>query len=319
MFAKGVTLVSNNSRNSSLNIVQRNNLMGNTHTRYRYGIVNKSRTTPESTTVTGPNFDSTESDVQRFSYLEEHEFGPSNWGALNSNCNGLFQSPINLALNRSRIMRKKRSLELVGLENRPARLIVENEGGSAAYFLEYRSENRPRLRGGPLAVDYLFYQFHYHLGSEHSLEGKLSAVEVHLVFFNSLYETFEDARDQIDGLAVVALIYDVLAKDRIQTLNKWTRFLDSVIEEGRVYKVPAARVFTLREVVQTMEWPYYFYEGSLTTPPCSETVRWLVATERMPLTRSELKKMRQLKGRGGEWVRNSRPTQALNYRRILLY
>ncbi|XP_053698469.1 carbonic anhydrase 13-like [Sabethes cyaneus] len=307
-------MVSNNS--------QHNRFGDKIHQEYYnfYESTNKLEASPNSFVKNASNYGSRwTSDAVPFSYLEEHEFGPSNWGALSANCNGLYQSPVNLALNRSRIVHKKRPLELVGAANRPASITVLNEGGSAAYFLDFREEKRPRLRGGPLPVDYLFYQFHYHLGSEHSLEGKRSAVEVHVVFYNSLYESFEDARDQLDGLAVVALIYEVLAKDRIQNLNKWARYLDSVIEEGRKYRPPAARIFTLQDVVQNTVWPYFSYEGSLTTPPCSETVRWLVATERMPLTKSELKRMRQLKGRGGAWVQNARPTQALNYRRVMLY
>ncbi|XP_055523098.1 carbonic anhydrase 13-like [Wyeomyia smithii] len=323
MFATEATLANNNSRTRSFAWYNREYNFANKTQQQHYNYYESARNLRAApnifTTKDMFHHDSSHSDVQSFSYLEEHEFGPSNWGVLNANCNGLYQSPVNLALNRSRIIYKKRPLQLMGLENQPKSLTVLNEGGSAAYFLEFRKENRPRLRGGPLPVDYLFYQFHYHVGSEHSLEGKLSAAEVHLVFYNSLYETFEDARDQIEGLAVIALIYDVLAKDRIQTLNKWTRFLDSVVDEGREYRAPAARVFTLQDVIPNTKWPYFSYEGSLTTPPCTETVRWLVATERMPLTKSELKKMRQLKGRGAEWVKNSRPTQALNYRRVLLY
>ncbi|XP_058813058.1 carbonic anhydrase 13-like [Topomyia yanbarensis] len=254
-----------------------------------------------------------------YSYREEDEFGPSNWGALSGSCDGLFQSPVNLAVSRSLFVRKKRPLELVGLYSRPARITVLNENGSAVYFLEYRSEDHPRLRGGPLRVDYVFFQFHYHLGSEHSLEGKRSAAELHLVFYNSLYESFDAARNQVDGVAVIALLYDVLKTGRIEAMNKWTRYLGKVVEEGHDYSVPVYGLFSLGDVMRTSAWPYFSYEGSLTTPPCSETVQWIVATERLVLTMSELKKMRQLKGRGSEWVLNSRPSQALNYRRVFLY
>ncbi|XP_058461209.1 carbonic anhydrase 13-like [Malaya genurostris] len=254
-----------------------------------------------------------------FSYLEEDEFGPSNWGALSPSCNGLYQSPVSLAVNRSLFVRKKRPLELWGLQSRPTRITLVNEGGSAAYFFDYRKADHPRLRGGPLKVDYMFYQFHYHLGSEHSLEGQRSTSELHLVFYNSLYESYESAQNQADGIAVIALLYDVLKKDRIDTLNKWTRYLSKVIEEDHEYSIPNYGLFSLSDVTQTTTWPYFSYEGSLTTPPCSETVQWIVVTQRMMMTKSELKKMRQLKGRGGEWVLNSRPNQALNFRRVFLY
>ncbi|XP_055617849.1 carbonic anhydrase 13-like [Toxorhynchites rutilus septentrionalis] len=259
------------------------------------------------------------SNITVFSYREGDKFGPSNWGALSASCEGIYQSPVSIVTNRSLIVRRKRALDLVGLQHRPRTMQVLNEGGSGAFFPEYNPRTRPRLRGGPLKVDYLFYQFHYHLESEHTLDGQRSAAEVHLVFHSSLYETFQDARDQVEGVAVIALTYDVLQGSRIESLNKWTLYLDKVTEVGSKYRIPPYGLFTLADVTGDVDWPYFYYEGSLTTPPCSETVLWIVASERMMLSRGELRKMRQLEGRGGELMPNSRPIQAVNQRRIFLY
>lgn len=259
------------------------------------------------------------SETDTFSYRDEDAFGPSNWGALNGNCEGVYQSPIDLATNRSLVVRQKRPLQLKGQWNRPWQMDVENEGGSAAFFPEYRASERPRLSGGPLKTDYLFQQFHYHLGSEHTFNGKRYAAEAHFVFFNSLYETFEEARDQVDGIAVIAIVFEALKSNRIKTLNNWTRFLTKVVKDGSAYEVSPYGMFPLGEVLSNVQWPYYAYEGSFTTPPCSETVQWIVASERVPLAKSELARMRNLEGRGGRWVQNARPTQARNYRRVFIY
>lgn len=254
-----------------------------------------------------------------FSYREEDDFGPSNWGALNASCDGMFQSPINLIANRSMIVRKKRPLELDGGRNVPLSMEAINEGGTAAYFPVFRSGEQPMLRGGPLRGDYLFYQFHYHLGSEHTFERKRYSAEMHLVFYDGLYKSFKEARDQVNGVVVIALVFEVLKSRRIDSLNRWTRFLNKLVEEESEYSIPQKELFTVGEVIGDMQWPYFAYEGSLTTPPCSETVQWIVASERRPVTRSELKLMRGLKGRGGDWVQTARPTQALNFRRVFIY
>ncbi|XP_065075676.1 carbonic anhydrase 2-like [Ochlerotatus camptorhynchus] len=254
-----------------------------------------------------------------FSYREEDDFGPSNWGALNASCNGMFQSPINLVANRSQIVRKKRPLALEGARNIPLSMEVLNEGGTAAFFPTFRTGEQPRLRGGPLRGEYLFYQFHYHLGSEHTFDRKRYSAEMHLVFYDGLYESFKAARDQPNGVVVIALVFEVLKSRRIDSLNMWTRYLPKVVGEGSEYSIPLYDLFTVGEVLGDMEWPYFAYEGSLTTPPCSETVQWIVASERRPLTRSELKVMRTLNGRGGDWVQTARPTQALNFRRVFIY
>ncbi|XP_055584749.1 carbonic anhydrase 1-like [Uranotaenia lowii] len=254
-----------------------------------------------------------------FSYREEDDFGPSNWGSMNRNCEGIFQSPINLHTNKSIIVKKKRPLSIEGLQNRPRKMLVFNEGGTAAFFPEYGDGQRPRLRGGPLKMDYMFQQFHYHLGSEHTLDGKRSAAELHLVFYNSLYESIDDARDQVDGLAVIGLTFDVIKSTRVESFNKWTKYLNKIVEVHSEYNLPKNGLFPLAAVLGNVDWPFFAYEGSLTTPPCSETVQWIVASERMLLTKNELKLMRKLKGRGAEWVQNARPTQPVNHRRVYIY
>lgn len=231
----------------------------------------------------------------------------------------MFQSPINLIANRSLIVRRKRTLTLEGARNVPLSMEVLNEGGTAAFFPTFKAGEQPRLQGGPLRGDYMFYQFHYHLGSEHTFDRKRYSAEMHLVFYDGLYKSFKAARDQANGVVVIALVFEVLKSRRIDSLNKWTRYLPKVVEEGAEYSIPLYDLFTVGEVLGDLQWPYFAYEGSLTTPPCSETVQWIVASERRPLTRSELKVMRTLKGRGGDWVQTARPTQALNFRRVFIY
>ena len=59
---------------------------------------------------------------------------------------------------------------------------------------------------------------------------------------------------------------------------------------------------------------YYRYEGSLTTPPCTEGVQWVVAAEPMPVLPEQLARLRAaLRG-----VRNCRPPQPANGREIRL-
>ena len=58
--------------------------------------------------------------------------------------------------------------------------------------------------------------------------------------------------------------------------------------------------------------PYYRYSGSLTTPPCSEGVRWIVLREPMTVTREQLAAFRETFG-----VANNRPVQPINARSVL--
>ena len=71
------------------------------------------------------------------------------------------------------------------------------------------------LIGGPLDGEYELLQFHVHWGSEetrgseHTIDGKNYAAELHLVHWNKKYETPKDAADKPDGLAVLGMLIEV--------------------------------------------------------------------------------------------------------------
>ena len=72
------------------------------------------------------------------------------------------------------------------------------------------------LRNGPLPPKHVYAleQFHAHWGSneyrgsEHIVDGKSHAAELHLVFWNTQYKSFKEAMTQSDGLAVLAVFLE---------------------------------------------------------------------------------------------------------------
>lgn len=104
---------------------------------------------------------------------------------------------------------------IAGFHSVPESIEIVNKLHSIMVNLEFGSLNHPTITGGPLKADhYKFAQFHIHFGdnatsgTEHFIDGVGGPMEIHLVFFNSNYETFENAADKSDGLCAVGFLFE---------------------------------------------------------------------------------------------------------------
>lgn len=259
-----------------------------------------------------------------FSYREKDKNGPANWDKIAPQCGGKFQSPIMLNTSSALYVRNKRPLQLVGQTNLPQSIRLQNDGHSAKFTYVWRNGERPYLRGGPLKTKYYFEQFHFHwgsnstIGSEHVLDFHRYPMELHLVFYNSLYSSFEDARSEVDGLVVMGLFYE-LYEINDEPLNTWTRFLQEIVAPDSEFNIQFIDTFPLYDLIGDVEWPYFSYEGSLTTPPCLETVTWIVSAKPLLITPREIREFRKIRTKSGPMVNNFRPVQKLYNRRVYRY
>lgn len=128
-----------------------------------------------------------------FSYDETDPYGPENWGKINQNCDGTHQSPISLYTQSASDMSDSRPLIIEGFYSIPKSVKVKNNGHSASFTLNYFDDKKARLLGGPLKGQaYIIDNVHFHWGedkggSEHTLDAKRYAAEVHVVSYNAKY------------------------------------------------------------------------------------------------------------------------------------
>jgi carbonic anhydrase len=142
---------------------------------------------------------------------------------------------------------------------------------------------------------YELLQFHFHSLAEHVVNGERGDMELHAVF---------QAPQSSDKL-VVGVIFEVGKTEN--------RFLKTLIDAGLPKKHGAKTVVsTPINVADVLTSPnsYFTYPGSLTTPPCSETVTWVVLAKRARLTQAQLQAFRDILGN------DFRPLQARNGRAI---
>lgn len=152
--------------------------------------------------------------------------------------------------------------------------------------------------GSSVSIDedeYELLQFHFHTPSEHTQEGVASAMEMHLVH-----------RNEAGDLAVVGVMLQKgEANPAIDTV--WANI---PAEEG-TNEVEGIMINAADLLPDSIA--YYSYAGSLTTPPCSERVRWNVLKEPIQVSEEQIDAFEAI------YQVNARPVQPTNGRMIELH
>ncbi|KAG7473202.1 hypothetical protein MATL_G00093080 [Megalops atlanticus] len=172
---------------------------------------------------------------------------------------------------------------------------VWNNGYS--FLVEYDdTTDKSTLSGGPLEDRYRLCQFHFHWGesnawgSEHTIDRRLYPAELHLVHWNAdKYSLFEEAVMEENGLAVLGVFLKV--GKRHEGLQKLVDALPAVRHKDSVVEFtkfdPAC---LLPENIDD----YWTYPGSLTTPPLTESVCWILLKQPIEVSHDQLAVFRSL-------------------------
>jgi carbonic anhydrase len=223
--------------------------------------------------------------AQEVEWDYEGERGPANWGTLSpafSTCStGQAQSPIDLR-GADRVV-----AEPIRADYRPTRLVLENNG----HTVEGVPAREQRLWIG--AKEFELAQFHFHTPSEHAVTGRRAPLEVHFV------------HQAADGERAV---FGVLVRrgDRNEAFAELGRLPRTEGTETEVDERIDLRGLMPRRLTA------YRYAGSLTTPPCSEGIRWNVANSYVEMSRRQIRRMRSILGH------SARPLQPRAGRRLVV-
>jgi carbonic anhydrase len=211
--------------------------------------------------------------------------GPDKWGELDAAsrvCSaGNQQSPVDI---RSPLQAQLPPLT-IAWEKR-ADTIVNNGHTIQVNFSDGNSLNVGDQR-------YALLQFHFHRPSEHLIDGRSFPMEVHFVH-----------RNASGGLAVIGVM--LAAGKSNPAFSKVIATMPA--KEGPPVKADPA--IDPRALLPAKRG-YFRYEGSLTTPPCSETVDWLVLTDPVTVAETDVAAFAKL------YPMNARPAQQLHRRFVL--
>jgi carbonic anhydrase len=211
--------------------------------------------------------------------------GPAHWAELNPDfaaCKtGHRQSPINIAHTRSA------DLPAIQFEYKPSPLHIINNGHTIQ--IDYAPGSFLKIGD----KSYELKQFHFHHPSEETIKGKRFPMELHLVH--------SDANGK---MVVVSVLLEEgsanLLIERLWSLAPKTAGPEKIDN----LQINAADLLPANH-------SYYTFLGSLTTPPCTEGIRWLVLETPVTISSKEVATFAKI------YPSDDRPTQSLNGRTVL--
>lgn len=194
-----------------------------------------------------------------------------------------------------------------GQKQSPVNVSGSQEGGACEIAFDYRpfplaaidtghsvqfNDDAHRCHIVYQGTDYELQQFHFHYPAEHTINGLAFQMELHLVHWH------EDA-----GYLVVAVMMACggTAHPGYETL--WAHLPGGLDADNH-------DLFNPLGLLPRNHHSHFTYSGSLTTPPCTENVRWVILEQPVALSQAQLDTF------GALYTGNNRPLQNLNGRII---
>jgi carbonic anhydrase len=214
--------------------------------------------------------------------------GPAHWGEVGSPlcASGKTQSPIDI--DRHQVQSKKLTPESLQVNYRQLPLRLLNNGHSIQ--ADALGDESLTFKGEA----YRLRQFHFHVPSEHLFNHRAYPMEMHLV------------NQTVDGRLLVLGVMIEEGKENAELAHLW-RAMPSV--EGQK-AVLAGKDSPDLEKLLPGKTHHFYYTGSLTTPPCSEGVQWVLYERPIELSRQQIEQFRKL------FKDNHRPALGLEGREI---
>ncbi|XP_039766347.1 receptor-type tyrosine-protein phosphatase gamma [Ornithorhynchus anatinus] len=250
-------------------------------------------------------------------------YGPEYWVTSSIRCGGNHQSPIDILDQHAQVGDEYQELQLVDFDHGSSnRTWMKNTGKTVAILLK----DNYFISGAGLPGRFKAEKIEFHwgqnngsAGSEHSIDGRRYPVEMQIYFYNpDDFDSFQTAISENRIIGAMAVFFQVSQRDN-PALDPIIHGLKGVVHhEKETFLDP----FVLRDLLPTSLGSYYRYTGSLTTPPCSEIVEWIVFRRPVPISFHQLEAFysiftteQQDHVKSVEYLRNNfRPQQSLNDR-----
>ncbi|XP_061731188.1 receptor-type tyrosine-protein phosphatase gamma-like [Nerophis ophidion] len=258
-----------------------------------------------------------------WSYSGSH--GPGGWSTLYPECAAKNQSPVDITDEQALVSEEYQELELDKFNTASSnQTTMKNTGKTVAVLLK----NDYFVRGAGLPGRFKAEKIEFHwgqsnasAGSEHSVNGRRFPVEMQIYLYNS--DDFDSLGAAIKERRIIAAMSVFL-----ELGQKDNPAVDPIIQglKGVVHheKETNLRSFILRDLLPSSVDSYYRYTGSLTMPPCSKVVEWIIFSRPVYVSHTQLEAFysiftteQQDHVKSVEYLRNNfRPLQDLDGRKV---
>lgn len=206
-------------------------------------------------------------------------------------------------------------------------LSVQNNGHAMQVNVGKISGTFPTATGGGTDNVYDIQQFHFHwgvddtTGSEHTFDLTHAPLEMHIVTSRAEFHTMSLAASATDGLAVIGVFF------KIGEHNAELQKLLDQIGTGKVLLSGSTQAMSgsinMKGLLPKKWGSYYSYHGSLTTPPCYQSVVWHLLKDNSELSAAQMTTIRTLslsKTNASAVIGNNiRPLQPRKGRKVWYY
>ncbi|XP_071349280.1 receptor-type tyrosine-protein phosphatase gamma-like isoform X2 [Trachinotus anak] len=253
-------------------------------------------------------------------------YGPDEgWVSAYPECGERSQSPINIVDQDTKVSTEYQELTLEGFDTESSnKTSMKNTGKTVAIMLK----DDYFVRGAGLPGRFKAEKVEFHWGpsngsegSEHSINSRRYPVEMQIYMYNSDdFDSLSAALREKRIIAAMAVFFQVGGKDN-PAVEPIIHGLKGVVHhEKETFLEP----FVLKDLLPSSLGSYYRYTGSLTTPPCSKVVEWIIFSRPIYVSYKQLEAFysiftteQQDHVKSVEYLRsNFRPIQSLDNRHV---
>lgn len=246
---------------------------------------------------------------------------PTNWANTFPICAGSLQSPIDITMATVQTQSSSQPLSALYVDS-PAITMstIRNTGSTLALDL---NEDVVRLMGGPLTGRYILETVEFHWdntgnGSEHTLDGHRAAMEMQFIFYQANYGDVYSAT-QHQGVAIMSALFKLGQSnpELEKIIDKFPGIQTPGSEEPIYGNLFVEKLYGGSDFLKT----FYTYNGSRTSPPCTEGIKWIVLSKNSEISSQQLEKFKliQLNKQTNGFEKNWRPAKPLQGRKVIKF